>query len=65
MEFPLSVTYEINIKEKYSLDLKIRSPLTFIIGPNGSGKTLLLKSLKHSLAMKYKDKKFVLFLLDA
>ncbi|ERF78990.1 ATP-dependent nuclease [Gallibacterium anatis] len=57
MEFPLSVTYEINIKEKYSLDLKIRSPLTFIIGPNGSGKTLLLKSLKHSLAMKYKDKK--------
>ncbi|MFC0323702.1 ATP-dependent endonuclease [Gallibacterium melopsittaci] len=56
MEFPLSVTYEINIKEKYSLELEIRSPLTFIIGPNGSGKTLLLKSLKNSLEMKYKDK---------
>lgn len=49
MEFPLSITANINSHEgNFSREIKLRSPLTFIVGPNGSGKTHLLKGLKGS-----------------
>lgn len=49
MEFPLSITAKINSHEgNFSRELELRSPLTFIVGPNGSGKTHLLKGLKES-----------------
>ena len=47
MEFPLSITANINShKGHFSREIELRSPLTFIVGPNGSGKTHLLKGLK-------------------
>ncbi|WP_114908495.1 ATP-dependent nuclease [Haemophilus haemolyticus] len=49
MEFPLSITANINSHEgHFSRKIELRSPLTFIVGPNGSGKTHLLKGLKES-----------------
>ena len=49
MEFPLSITANINSHEgNFSRKIELRSPLTFIVGPNGSGKTHLLKGLKGS-----------------
>ena len=49
MEFPLSIIVNINSHEgNFSRKLELRSPLTFIVGPNGSGKTHLLKGLKES-----------------
>ena len=49
MEFPLSITANINSYEgNFSREIELRSPLTFIVGPNGSGKTHLLKGLKES-----------------
>ena len=49
MEFPLSITANINSHEgHFSREIELRSPLTFIVGPNGSGKTHLLKGLKKS-----------------
>lgn len=49
MEFPLSITANINShKGNFSREIELRSPLTFIVGPNGSGKTHLLKGLKGS-----------------
>lgn len=47
MEFPLSITANINSHEgNFSRKIELQSPLTFIVGPNGSGKTHLLKGLK-------------------
>ena len=49
MKFPLSITANINSHEgNSSREIELRSPLTFIVGPNGSGKTHLLKGLKGS-----------------
>lgn len=49
MKFPLSITANINSHEgDFSRDIELRDALTFIIGPNGSGKTHLLKGLKNS-----------------
>lgn len=49
MEFPLSITANINSHEgDFSREIELRLPLTFIVGPNGSGKTHLLKGLKES-----------------
>lgn len=49
MEFPLSIRATINSHEgDFSRDIELRSALTFIVGPNGSGKTHLLKGLKNS-----------------
>lgn len=49
MKFPLSITANINSHEgNFSRELELRSALTFIVGPNGSGKTHLLKGLKNS-----------------
>ena len=46
MEFPLSITANINSHEDdFSREIELRSALTFIVGPNGSGKTHLLKGL--------------------
>ena len=57
MEFPLSITANINSHEdNFSREIELRSPLTFIVGPNGSGKTHLLKGLKNSFN-GYVDKK--------
>lgn len=57
MEIPLSITANINShKGNLSRELELRSPLTFIVGPNGSGKTHLLKGLKGSFNT-LKDKK--------
>lgn len=51
MEFPLSITANINSHEgNFSRELELRSALTFIVGPNGSGKTHLLKGLKESFS---------------
>ena len=51
MEFPLSITATINTNEgNIYHSLELRGPLTFIIGPNGSGKTHLLKGLKNSFS---------------
>lgn len=47
MEFPLPITANINSHEgNFSREIELQSPLTFIVGPNGSGKTHLLKGLK-------------------
>ena len=57
MEFPLSITANINSYEgNLPRELELRSPLTFIVGPNGSGKTHLLKGLKESFH-SYTNKK--------
>lgn len=57
MKFPLSVEANINSHEgNFSRKLELRSDLTFIVGPNGSGKTHLLKGLKYSFTA-YTDKK--------
>ena len=49
MEFPLSITATIESHEGYFLrNIELRAALTFIVGPNGSGKTHLLKGLKNS-----------------
>lgn len=57
MEFPLSITANINSHEgDFSREIELRSSLTFIVGPNGSGKTHLLKGLKNSFK-EYVDKK--------
>lgn len=57
MEFPLSITANINSHEgNFSREIELRSPLTFIVGPNGSGKTHLLKGLKESFN-SYTNKK--------
>ena len=49
MEFPLNITANIRSYEgDISRNLNLQSPLNFIIGPNGSGKTHLLKGLKNS-----------------
>lgn len=49
MEFPLSITANINSHEgNFDRNIELRSALTFIVGPNGSGKTHLLKGLKNS-----------------
>ncbi|MCT8721665.1 AAA family ATPase [Glaesserella parasuis] len=57
MEFPLSITATINSHEgDFSRDIELRSALTFIVGPNGSGKTHLLKGLKNSF-QQYTTKK--------
>ena len=57
MEFSLSITANINSHEgDFSREIELRSSLTFIVGPNGSGKTHLLKGLKNSFK-GYVDKK--------
>lgn len=57
MEFPLSITANINSHEgDFSREIELRSELTFIVGPNGSGKTHLLKGLKESFN-SYTNKK--------
>lgn len=57
MEFPLSITANINSHEvDFFREIELRSSLTFIVGPNGSGKTHLLKGLKNSFK-GYVDKK--------
>lgn len=57
MEFPLLITANINSHEgDLPRELELRSPLTFIVGPNGSGKTHLLKGLKESFH-SYTNKK--------
>ncbi|HHK5987732.1 ATP-dependent nuclease [Neisseria sp. P0009.S008] len=61
MEFPLSITAHINSHEgDFSRGIELRSPLTFIVGPNGSGKTHLLKGLKGSFnALTNKKVRFI------
>lgn len=57
MEFPLLITANINShKGDFPRKLELRSSLTFIVGPNGSGKTHLLKGLKGSFN-SYTNKK--------
>ena len=57
MEFPLLITANINSHEgDFSREIELRSSLTFIVGPNGSSKTHLLKGLKNSFK-GYVDKK--------
>lgn len=57
MELPLYITANINSHEdNFSREIELRSALTFIVGPNGSGKTHLLKGLKNSFN-GYVDKK--------
>lgn len=57
MEFPLSITANINSHEgNFPREIELRSPLTFIVGPNGSGKTHLLKGLKNSFSNHTKKK---------
>lgn len=57
MDFQLSITANINSHEgNFSREIELRSPLTFIVGPNGSGKTHLLKGLKGSFN-SYTNKK--------
>ena len=57
MKFPLSITANINSHEgNSSREIELRSPLTFIVGQNGSGKTHLLKGLKGSFN-SYTNKK--------
>lgn len=57
MQFPLNITAHINSDEgSFEYNLELRSSLTFIIGPNGSGKTHLLKGLRNSF-LDYTNKK--------
>lgn len=41
----------------YKREIKINSGLTFLIGPNGSGKTHLLRAIKESFKEITKEKK--------
>lgn len=51
MNFPLEITATIHTHEgDISRGIKLNSALTFIVGANGSGKTHLLKGLKHSFS---------------
>lgn len=51
MEFPLSITTNIKSYEgNFTRNIELRSSLTFVVGPNGSGKTHLLKGLKNSFS---------------
>ncbi|URL01787.1 AAA family ATPase [Avibacterium sp. 20-126] len=57
MKFPLSITANINSHGgDFTREVELRSPLTFIVGPNGSGKTHLLKGLKNSFSNHTKKK---------
>lgn len=57
MNFPLEITATINTHEgEIFRSIKLNSELTFIVGANGSGKTHLLKGLKHSFS-QYTTKK--------
>lgn len=57
MQFPLNLTAHINSDEgSFEYNLELRSSLTFVIGPNGSGKTHLLKGLRNSFS-SYTNKK--------
>lgn len=57
MKFPLEIVANINTHEgTVSRSIKLNSELTFIVGPNGSGKTHLLKGLKNSFSQHTKKK---------
>lgn len=57
MKFPLEIAANINTHEgTVSRSIKLNSELTFIVGPNGSGKTHLLKGLKNSFSQHTKKK---------
>lgn len=51
LQFPIDLNSTIDLSEtEISRSVKLYSGLTVIIGPNGSGKTLLLRSLKNALS---------------
>lgn len=51
MKFPLKIQANIDSYDgNISRNIELRTPLTFIVGPNGSGKTHLLKGLKNSFS---------------
>lgn len=49
MIFPIEINYNINIFDKPNKKFILRSPLSFIIGPNGSGKTRTLNAIKSAM----------------
>ncbi|WP_368893583.1 ATP-dependent endonuclease [Kluyvera ascorbata] len=61
MNFPLELISEIDgHREKFSRKITLNKGLTVLLGPNGSGKTHLLRGLKQSLT-KYTNGKHVRF----
>jgi energy-coupling factor transporter ATP-binding protein EcfA2 len=58
MTFPINLNVNIESHNgNYDRSVTLRSGLTVLIGPNGSGKTHLLRALKNSLISHTKDKK--------
>ena len=58
MSFPISIKANINSHNgNFSRKITLQGGLTIIIGPNGSGKTHLLRGLKQSLSSKLNGKK--------
>lgn len=58
MSFPLELTAQIaGHNEKFSRKVTLNRGLTVLLGPNGSGKTHLLRGLKQSLSQHTNGKR--------
>ena len=58
MSFPISIKAQINSHNgNFSTDIELQGGLTVLIGPNGGGKTHLLRGLKQTLASVINGKK--------
>ncbi|ELA9068632.1 AAA family ATPase [Vibrio parahaemolyticus] len=58
MSFPISIKAQINSHNgNFSRDIELQGGLTVLIGPNGGGKTHLLRGLKQTLASVINGKK--------
>ncbi|MBJ9903148.1 ATP-dependent nuclease [Acinetobacter bereziniae] len=63
MEFPLNINCQIDSYNGHiSRNISISNPFTCILGPNGSGKTHLLRSLKNSFQPNLLNGKFPKFI---
>ncbi len=58
MNFPINIKANINSHNgSFSRDIELQGGLTVLIGPNGGGKTYLLRGLKQALTSVTNGKK--------